>query len=173
MIADRVVTATGEDTMYRSPTCGHCRVEPSQIVCPSCGLWICAGCAETGCSQNHTAWTGACRTCGTPYADAQRRDVLDDGDGEVVCAACGSRYRMQQLRRVEGPEIVTSLVASAEPCAACGRTFDAAARELLLVQHDQWEGRSGTQDIFHLLCTCGQTLATHTGPGSKQSRIDQ
>jgi hypothetical protein len=147
--------------MYRAQICGHCGRNPSDSLCSACGLWICRECGAKGCALSAAAWTGRCKRCDTAYPDEQRRDVLDDGDGDVVCSRCGSRFRVRRLALLD-PVVVHALTESSESCDTCGRTAAARDRDRLLVLHDRWEGRSGVQTIYHLLCVCGATLATTT-----------
>ena len=152
--------ATLSASMYRSMICGHCRMEAATAECRICGLWICPACLERGCDQTQAAWTGECRTCHIPYPDEQRRDVLERGDGQVTCRRCGSSFRLRRLELLESRAVVSSLLAELLPCDRCGRRFDAEQRQLLLVLHDRWRTRSRCQTIFHLLCSCGRTLAS-------------
>lgn len=136
---------------FRASVCGHCRRVEANRACNGCGLWTCAACAGRGCGAERTAWTGRCRTCGALYPDDQRRDVLDDGDGEVRCASCGWIRRLRRLDLVVDPTITAALTAS-PPCASCGHSPAAE----LLVLHVQ----ADAQTLYHLICRCGQTLGS-------------
>jgi hypothetical protein len=88
--------------------------------------------------------------------------VLDDGDGEVLCARCGSRYRLRRLSRLDRTARAALLLAAAEPC-PCGASYTADERGALLVLEDRWERDGRTQALYHALCACGRTLASHAG----------
>lgn len=143
--------------MYRSPPCRHCGSTAADSICGACGLWICANCQDRGvCQQTRAAWTGACKRCGALYPDEQRRDVLDDGDGQVLCSRCGSGFRLRRLSLVEG-HVAERLLASQLTCERCSAVLD---RLQLFVLEDRWVGPRRTQRIYHLLCSCGSTLSS-------------
>lgn len=143
---------------YRSPACAHCRIAAAVDQCEVCGLWICPACRARGCERGRLSWTGECRGCGAPYPDDQRRDVVEDGDGELVCHKCGSSYRLRRLRLIEESGVVNALRAGLEPCEVCGHADEP---QDLLVLHDRaWGRRGGSQALYHLLCVCGRVRAS-------------
>ena len=139
--------------MYREQICGHCGRNPSARFCDACGLWICQECSAKGCGLDTAAWTGRCKRCDTAYPDEQRRDVLDDGDGQLLCSRCGSGFRLRRLSLLDS-EIATRLLASPMSCDVCPGPSER-ARQRLFVLEDHWVSRKRTQRICHLLCCCG------------------
>lgn len=148
--------------MYRSSLCGHCRDVPSGEVCEVCGLFVCPGCQARGCGQDADAWTGSCGACGRAFPDDQRRDVLEDGEGEVACRSCGWTYRLRRLDRVGDPRVAAALRAVAAECGGCGDRPEQRALGAHFVLHDLVP----TQVLYHLLCRCGRPLASEAGPRS-------
>jgi hypothetical protein len=141
--------------MFRAGICVHCRHEPAARECASCGLWTCATCAALRCGSDHEAWTGRCRDCQSLFPAEQRRDVLEDGDGEVCCPKCGWHRRLCRLALVR-PDVVATLDAAVS-CNRCSRRHDPTIN---LVLH----APAGDQILYHLLCECGATLASTAAP---------
>jgi DNA-directed RNA polymerase subunit RPC12/RpoP len=142
---------------FRASLCGHCRRAGAVGACAGCGLWACAACAARPCREGRAAWTGRCRDCGELYPDAQRRDVLDDGDGLVACPRCGWTRRLCR-RSLVPRDVAAALTADPGGCATCG--YVVADPDDHLVLHVP----AGGQALYHLLCRCGDTLASRARP---------
>jgi hypothetical protein len=143
---------------FRESVCSHCRRAPAADACAGCGLWTCAACAPR-CRVGRVAWTGRCRGCGELYPDEQRRDVVDDGDGEICCPRCGWVRRLRRLDRLRDPVAAAALAraGAGAACAECARPAGDLGELLVLhVPADQ-------QTLYHLLCRCGATLASAAG----------
>lgn len=75
-----------------------------------------------------------------------------------MCRQCGWRYRLRRFDLLSDRAVAAALKQGAARCSRCDETVQRLDAHLVL------HAPADKQMLYHLLCACGNTLASAAGP---------